>query len=207
EAHNGLGFVLHEQGQLEEAKARYHEAIRLQPDLTAAHCNLGTVLEELNEFDAAQACFREALRHDPGHAGAHAQLATLLRGRLPEADQAAMQARLADPHLPAGKRLALHFGLAQVLDARGAYGEAAEHLGQANALRRAEWQQRGQGYDPAEHTRFVEDLLAAFTPGYFERVRGFGLETERPVFIVGLPRSGTTLIEQILASHSQVFWA
>jgi hypothetical protein len=50
-------------------------------------------------------------------------------------------------------------------------------------------------------------LLAAFTPGYFERVCGFGLETERPVFIVGLPRSGTTLIEQVLASHSQVFGA
>src|SRR5260370_13813027 len=78
---------------------------------------------------------------------------------------------------------------------------------QANALRQTEWQKRGQGYDPAEHARFVDDLIATFAPAYFERVRGFGLETERPVFIVGLPRSGTTLIEQILASHSQVFGA
>jgi tetratricopeptide (TPR) repeat protein len=207
EAHNGLGLVLHEQGHYEAAKARYREAIRLRPDLAAAHCSLGTILEELNEFDAAQLCFREALRHDPGHAGAHGQLATLLRGRLPEADQADMQERLADPNLPASKRLALHFGLAQVLDARGDYAQAADHLQQANALRRAEWHKRGQDYDPAEHTRFVEDLLAAFAPEYFERVRGFGVETERPVFIVGLPRSGTTLIEQVLASHSQVFGA
>jgi tetratricopeptide (TPR) repeat protein len=207
EAHNGLGLVLHEQGQYEAAKARYRAAIRLRPDLAAAHCSLGTILEELNEFDAAAECFREALRHDPGHAGAHGQLATLLRGRLPEADQAAMQEHLADPNLPAAKRLALHFGLAQVLDAGGDYAQAASHLHQANALRRAEWHKRGQDYNPAEHTRFVDDLLAAFTPEYFERVRGFGIQTERPVFIVGLPRSGTTLIEQVLASHSQVFGA
>jgi hypothetical protein len=64
---------------------------------------------------------------------------------------------------------------------------------------------RGQGYDPAEHARFVAGMTAACTPAFFERVRGFGLETERPIFIVGLPRSGTTLTEQILASHSQVF--
>jgi tetratricopeptide (TPR) repeat protein len=207
QAHNGWGFALHEQGHFEEAKLHYREAIRLQPDLGAAHCNLGTVLEELNELDAAEFCFREALRHDPSHAGAYAQLATLLRGRLPEADQAAMQQRLAAPRLSASKRLALHFGLAQVLDARGIYEQAAEHLHEANFLRRAEWQKRGQDYDPTEHTRFVDDLLATFSPGYLERVRGFGLETERPVFIVGLPRSGTTLIEQILASHSQVFGA
>jgi tetratricopeptide (TPR) repeat protein len=207
EAHNGLGFVLHEQGQFEEAKARYREALRLQPDLAAAHCNLGTVLEELNEFDAAQLCFREALRHDPNHAGAYAQLATMLRGRLPDADLAAMRELLAAPQLSEGKRSALHFGLAQVLDAQGAYDQAAEHLSQANALCRADGQKRGKGYDPAEHARFVEHLIATFTPEFFARVRGFGLDTERPVFIVGLPRSGTTLIEQVLASHSQVFGA
>jgi tetratricopeptide (TPR) repeat protein len=207
DAHNGLGFVLHEQGHFEEAKARYRAAIRLQPDLASAHSNLGTVLEELNEFDAAQLCLREALRHDPNHAGAYAQIATMLRGKLPEADLAAMRQLLADPQLSQGKRSALHFGLAQVLDAQGVFGEAAEHLSHANALCQADWQKRGKGYDPAEHTRFVDELITAFTPEYFARVRGFGLETERPIFIVGLPRSGTTLIEQVLASHSQVFGA
>jgi tetratricopeptide (TPR) repeat protein len=207
EAHNGLGFVLHEQGHFEKARERYREAIRLKSDFAAAHCSLGTVSEELSEFETAQRCFREALRHDPSHAGAYAQIATMLRGKLPDGDLAAMRELLADPHLSEGKRSALHFGLAQVLDARGVYDEAAEHLSHANALCQADWQKRGKGYDPAEHTRFVDELIAAFTPEYFERVRDFGLQTERPVFIVGLPRSGTTLIEQILASHSQVFGA
>jgi tetratricopeptide (TPR) repeat protein len=207
EAHNGMGFVRHEQGQFEEATGCYREALRLQPDLASAHGNLGTVLEELNEFDAAQSCFREALRHDPNHAGAYAQLATMLRGKLPEADLAAMRQLLADAALSEGKRSALHFGLAQVLDAQGVFGEAAEHLSHANALCQADWQKRGKGYDPTEHTRFVDELIAAFTPEYFAGVRGFGLQSERPVFIVGLPRSGTTLIEQVMASHSQVFGA
>src|SRR5207244_12471321 len=104
-------------------------------------------------------------------------------------------------------RSALHFGLAQVLDARGVYDEAADSLRQANALTLAGARRRGQGYDPAAHARFVTDMMAVCSPAFFERVRGFGLETERPIFIVGLPRSGTTLTEQILATHSQVLRA
>jgi len=122
-------------------------------------------------------------------------------------DLAALRRLLADPDLLEGKRAVLHFGLAHVLDARGEYGEAAEHLRQANALSLAVWRKRGEIYDPANHTQFVADMIALGTPAFFERVRGWGLDSERPVFIVGLPRSGTTLVEQVLASHSQVFGA
>jgi tetratricopeptide (TPR) repeat protein len=204
ESHNGLGWVRHEQGRYAEARAQYEEALRLDPSLAAAHCNLGTLLEELSDFDGAEHCFREALRHDVRQAGARAQLATLLRGKLPEEDLAAMRRLLADPYLSDGKRSGLHFGLAQVLDARKSYVEAAEHLRRANALALVEWQKRGQGYDPASHARFISGLIAAFTPEFFARVRGWGLDTERPIFVVGLPRSGTTLTEQILGGHSQV---
>jgi tetratricopeptide (TPR) repeat protein len=207
ESHNGLGWVRHEQGRYEEAMRHYREALRLDPSLAAAHGNLGTLLEELSDFPAAERCFREALRHDARQAGALAQLATMLRAKLPEADLAAMRRLLDDPYLSGGKRSALHFGLAQALDARGNYAEAAEHLRQANALALAQWQQRGQAYDPVSHARFASGMIAACTPEFFARVRGWGLETERPIFIVGLPRSGTTLTEQILAQHSQVFGA
>lgn len=207
EARHGLGVVLHQQGRFEEAAARFREVLAQQPDFAPAHSSLGTVLEELGALDEAQACFRAALRHEPTHAAASAQLATMLRGQLPDEDQAAMRNLLADPHLAPGQRSALHYGLAQVLDAQGACAQAAAHLRQANALRLSIWRQRGQGYDPQDHERFVERLIAAFTPDFFERVSGFGLETERPLFIVGLPRSGTTLLEQILASHSRIFGA
>jgi tetratricopeptide (TPR) repeat protein len=207
EAYSGLGWVRHEQGQFQDALALYQRAVQLRPDLAAAHCNLGTVQEELSDFESAQRHLRDALRYDPSHGGAYAQLATLLRGKLPEEDLAVMRRLVADPDLTGGKRSALHSGLAIVLDARGEFEAAAVHLRHANALRLADWRAQGKGYEPAEHARFVADMMATCTPTFFERVRGFGLATERPIFIVGLPRSGTTLTEQILASHSQVFGA
>jgi tetratricopeptide (TPR) repeat protein len=208
EAHSGLGWIRHEQGRYSEAMTLYRRALELRPDLAGGYCNLGTLLEELGDFPEAERCLREALRLDPGHSDALAQLATLLRGKLPEADQAATSRLAADPDLSATKRTGLHYGLALVLDAKGAYDRAAEHLRHANALRLADWRKRGKGeYDPADHERFVAGLIATCTPEFFERVVGFGVETERPIFIVGLPRSGTTLTEQILANHSQVFGA
>jgi hypothetical protein len=66
---------------------------------------------------------------------------------------------------------------------------------------------RNLSYDPASHTQFVTEMMAACSPEFFRRLQGLGVDSERPVFIVGLPRSGTTLAEQILASHSQVFGA
>ncbi len=207
EAHNGLGFVLHEQGKFPEAVAEYREVLRLKPDFATGYCNLGNILEELGSFDEALAAFREALRRDPNHAGAYSLLATMLRGRLPAEDLQAMQALLARPHLAPARRLALHFGVAHVLDATGDYAGAAAHLERGNTLCRALWEKQGQSYDPRAHSRLVDDLIAAFTPEYFARSAGFGLDSDLPVFVVGLPRSGTTLTEQILASHSQVHGA
>jgi tetratricopeptide (TPR) repeat protein len=204
---NGLGWVRHEQGRYDEAQALYREALRLDPELTAARCNLGTVLEELSDFTQAERCFREALQLDPRLPGALAQLATLLRKKLPDADLTAMRQLLADPYLSEGQRSCLHFGLAQALDARGDYEQAGEHLGHANRLAAAELCKRDHAYDPGAHARFVDQLIAAFSPEFFEGMRGLGVPSDRPIFIVGLPRSGTTLTEQILASHSQVFGA
>lgn len=207
EAHNGLGFTLHQQGRFPEALAEYREVIRLRPGFAPARCNLGNLQEELGDLATAEASYREALRLDADLPMAHAQLATLRRGKLPEEDLATLRAAMARPHLAIGQRLALHFGLAHVLDGRGEYAEAAEHLEQGNALCRELWRKQGKTYDPQAHTAYVDRLVGTCTPDWFERTRGFGLDSERPIFIVGLPRSGTTLTEQILASHPQVFGA
>jgi tetratricopeptide (TPR) repeat protein len=207
EAINGLGWLKHDRGDYDAAEVIYLYALSLKPDLVAARCNLGTVLEEKGEFDRAADCFRKALQQDARLPGALAQMATMLRKKLPEADLEAMRHLLDDPYLSDGQRGCLHYGLAQVLDDRGNYHSAAEHLARANCIAANEWSKRGQSYDSDAHTRFVDQLIDTFTPALFEQVRGLGSASDRPIFIVGLPRSGTTLTEQILASHSRVFGA
>jgi tetratricopeptide (TPR) repeat protein len=206
-AHGNLGNALKDQGKLDEAVACYRQAIALKPDDAEVHGNLGIALEEIGDLRGAEDCFRAALRHNSRFALAHYQLAELLGGKLPQQDLAAQRRLLEETGLTGAQRLLLHFGLARVLDGRGEYAEAAEHLDRGNALQLSEWRKRCQEYDPDEHESFVTRMVEASTPGFFQRVRGFGLESELPVFVVGLPRSGTTLIEQILASHSQVFGA
>ncbi|MGH7138968.1 MAG: sulfotransferase, partial [Pirellulales bacterium] len=207
EAHNRLGWVRYEQGRLGEARECFQAALRLQPDFPGARCNLAQVFQELGDLAASEHAYREVLRDYPQHADALAQLATLLRGKLPEPDRLLIDERLADSDLTAAGRSSLLFGLAHVRDADGAYEQAAAHLEQANALSLALRNDHNQGYDPDEHARFVENLISVFSPEFFARMGGCGLESERTVFIVGLPRSGTTLTEQVLASHSQVFGA
>jgi tetratricopeptide (TPR) repeat protein len=206
-AHHGLGKVLQTLGRLDEAKICFLEALRLEPRHAMCHVSLAHVYEQLGELDQAMEAFRGALNCDPRHPGALARLAQRLRGGLPHADQAAIESLLAEPALPLEPAVQLRFGLAQTLDARGEFDRAANLTIEANALQLTDFRKRGVLYDPVGHRLFTDKLIAAFTPSFFERVRGFGIDTERPVFVVGLPRSGTTLTEQVLASHPRVHGA
>ena len=207
DAQHGWGTVLYQQGAFDEARKFYGEALRIRPDFAIAHCSLGTLFEEAGDLDLAENSFRQAIHHDPAHSGAYAQLATLLRGKLPESDGDTLSTLAANSSLSAGKRASLLFGLAQVDDAQGHYVPAAEELFQANSLAAVDRARRGLSYDPRQHDQFVQSLIEAFTPDDFQRLKAFGSTSIRPVFIIGLPRSGTTLTEQILASHPQVFGA
>ncbi|MGH7173912.1 MAG: tetratricopeptide repeat-containing sulfotransferase family protein [Gemmataceae bacterium] len=207
EARFSLARLRSEQGRLEEARIEYRALQQKVPDNTPVNQLLGELLLELNQPNEAMACFRAALRGNPNFSPALAQLATHLRDELPAEEQQELRRLAVDPRLPAAERAPLLFGLAHICDARGDYEEAAKHLEQANALELDTRRQRQQDYEPEAHAGFMERMRRVFTPEWFARVRGFGSDSERPVFIVGLPRSGTTLLEQVLASHSRVFGA
>jgi tetratricopeptide (TPR) repeat protein len=207
EAHNNLGVAFKGRGELIKAIACYRQAVAQKADYAEAHNNLGTALEEEGELRGAEECYRDALRHNPRFALAHYKLARLLGAKLSDQDLALQLRLLEESALPDAQRLLLHFGVAQVLDGRSEYVEAARHLEEGNALQRAQWRNQGREYDPKEYASLVTKIIEVCCPEFFERVRGFGLESEVPVFVVGLPRSGTTIIEQILASHSQIFGA
>jgi tetratricopeptide (TPR) repeat protein len=204
--HLALGGALREEDRPVEAEAHYREAARIEPDSAEARVGLGALLVDRGEFAEAEAAFRAAIGLRPTHAPSHAGLASLLGGGLPDADLDALVGRIGDPGTGEEPRARLLFALGQVLDARGDHPRAAGCLREANALSLA-LARGGRRFQPAEFERSVELLIGAFGPGFFASAAGAGLDTRLPIFIVGLPRSGTTLLEQVLSSHPRVHGA
>ncbi len=237
EAHINLGNALKDLGRLDAAEEMFRRAIALKPDVAEAYSGLGTVMMELGRHAEAEAAFRRAITVRPGFAEAYNNLSVELKeaGRLAEAGHAAERAVQLAPRkafyfgnlaelrsfapgdpvlaawealandaasLPAGDRIHLHFALAKAYDDVGRAEDAFQQLAAGNGLKR-----RQIAYDEAATLARLDRVRALFTPGLIAVREGCGDPSSAPVFIVGMPRSGTTLIEQILASHPQAFGA
>ncbi len=205
--HSNLGWLLQREGKYDEARERYESALAVQPEFPDALVGMGGLMEELGNMDEAEAWFRRAIKSDPSDTTAVARLARPQRFHVSDQDLSLLERRIADPSLAETARAPMLFALSNVLDARRRYAEAAVCMRRANAAAAAENQMRSRQYKPADHERLITNMIAAFQPEFFARFAGAGLETRRPVFIFGMPRSGTSLIEQILASHSQIHGA
>jgi tetratricopeptide (TPR) repeat protein len=235
EIYNNLGHALAALGQPETAVLAFECAIALKPDNPEALCNWGLALAELGRFDEAVAKYRRAIEVDPGHAGSYNNLGLLMKttGRLAAASAAIEKAidlapakiayydnlagirpfAAGDHFLTALEALASngaalsaadqvhrHFALAKAYENIGQPERAFRHLQSGNALKR-----RQMAYDEAETLGQMDRLCRLVSRDYIEARQGCGELSSVPVFIVGMMRSGTTLIEQILASHQQVF--
>ncbi len=203
----GLGNALWEDGNAEGAVAAMRAAVALRPENAGALAGLAGIQASAGDVPGANASNREALAVNPRCIPALSNLAQNLRGKLPEADAQTMEHLLAAQWPRQGARATLHFGLAHHYDGRKDYARAAKHAASANTLHTEFKRERGWHYDPADYERHVDQLIAAFSPDFFRRTKGLGHDSATPVFIVGMPRSGTTLTEQILASHPRVFGA
>jgi tetratricopeptide (TPR) repeat protein len=200
EAHYRLGDARADLGQVDRAIESYRRAIRIAPELTEAHVGLGGALQHQGHFEEARRCFERALELDPNQGPAYYNLALMnsLSGRSEEVGR--VRAMLEDPGLEPDREISLNFTLAKVLEEQGADDEAFAAYRRANELKRC-----AIDYDPDEHGNYVARLMAVFGADYFQRHRGHGYIADRPVFIVGMPRSGTSLVEQIIASHPACF--
>jgi tetratricopeptide (TPR) repeat protein len=203
EACLNLGNSLREDDRVDEGLKWYREAVRLRPDYPKSHMNLAAALLETGNAGEAETHLRECLKLSPGSAKA---LSTLIANDLyRETDPRpeAIRELLANPRLAAIDRAHLHYTLARLLDRNGEPDEAFRHFRETNHIRRELAQQSGEGFDAAEHRRLVDRLIAFFNPEWFARVRAFGSVTDVPVFVVGMPRSGSSLVEQILSHHPE----
>ena len=200
EAHNNLGILAMEASELETARAAYEHAIAVKPDYADAHNNLGNLMKAWGKLDDACAAYRRAIEARPGYARAYYHLADLDPGSLDEDDASRMESAFADKPQNSRERAELGFALSRIRERCKEYDRAFEYLEAANRIRRA-----GFDYRASDTMRIVDRMIAAFGRDVVERVDGVGFRSDVPIFVLGMPRSGTTLIEQILASHSAVF--
>ena len=140
-------------------------------------------------------------------AEAHWRLAITVKGRLPDAEVAVIERLALDESLPDKARAFLYYGLAAVCDDRGDYEQAAAHAEAATSLDSLSMAKQGRQHDPDADARFVDQMIAAFDTERLARMRNWVKPDSRPIFVVGLQRSGTSLVEQILASHPQIHGA
>jgi tetratricopeptide (TPR) repeat protein len=206
EAANSLGIALHERGDVGRAMDCYRRALRLQPHHANAANNLATALKEQGLLAEAVTQYRETLRLQPDHALAWYHLSQFAgEGRYVfAADEIErLKGYVAAGRAPELDRSLYCFALGGVFDAQGAIDEAFAYFRQGNDLRRQLFRERHLAFDPEQHREFVDRVLATFDREYFQRVQGWGVATEVPVFVVGMPRSGSTLVEQIVASHPE----
>jgi tetratricopeptide (TPR) repeat protein len=200
EAHNNLGVAARANGDTERAVVAYERATQLRPGYADAFANLGTVLTELGEFSRAERAFDRAFQLDPTNV-------KVLKARFETRAAAPDDPRLRDVESVAMRieslapvdRVEAEFLLAKVYSDLEQRDEAFAHLVRANTAHRALIE-----YDEPAMLGLFARVKALFGPGFLRENAGGGARSEGPIFIIGMPRSGTTLIEQIFASHPRV---
>ncbi len=192
--------VLIAEGQPAAAEACLRDAIASDPQAAEAQRFLGTLLREQGRFPEAIATLEASIEAEPVRAPAYYDL--VQSKRITEADRwmiERMEGLLTLPGLIDPWRIMLHFGLGKALDDLGDYGAAMRHFETGNRLARARMQ-----FDRAQLGAATNRVIATFTAEFFAEHAGLGSQDDTPVLILGMPRSGTTLTEQILSRHPRV---
>jgi len=185
-------------GKFEEALRVYRELLAESPGDSELEFKVALGLRNQGSSREAIEAFRHTMRLEGCAGSSYAALADMKTYRFSDEEVLDMQRIAADP-AAASQHLAVNFALGKALGDRREYEESFRHYARGNALRRAQG-----GYNRTAAERTVEVREKLFTPAFFAARRGAGCPRADPIFIVGMPRAGSTLLEQILASHSQV---
>jgi tetratricopeptide (TPR) repeat protein len=184
---------------VEQAIQYGRKAVRLAPQDSSARLSLGDALEAGGRFKQAKFQYLSVLMRDPGQIGALSSVLALRGTHVAEQHARQAQHLLERGALPEKDRVQLHLGLARYCDHSRAYDLAFDHLQAANNIRF-----KNHPFDSTLHSQAVDRLIRVFSKDFFESLPPPGVQSRKPLFIVGMPRSGTTLVEQILSSHSRI---
>jgi len=186
-------------GRIDESIAIMERVVADCPDDAPQWLVFGNLLREIGEQDRSIEAYRRSLAAYPGFGEGYWALANLKTYRFTDAEIATMQQQLALLPAYGSGRKQLEFALGKAFEDAGQFAVSFEHYALGNTLQRAT-----VDYDPAAATAYVQRSKLLYAAGFFADRRAWGSERADPIFIVGLPRSGSTLLEQILASHSEV---
>lgn len=205
EAHYNVGFALQELGRFEDAMASYRKALEINADFAMVHYNLSNLLEKTSQLEQADHHIRKALEGYPDHPGANVSLAVLMRRRGETGAAIERLAALNTKKLADGDACRVHFELGKLYDLELDSAQAFSHFTLANAAQGREAGHKA-GLQAGAYRQFVEKTAAALSPEFVESWKPVkpAPAAETPVFLVGFPRSGTTLLDQILDCHTQI---
>jgi len=192
-----LGLVALRRRDTENAERFVRQAVELAPDEATFRHALGMVAAFLGRYDEAEAEYRAAVRLRPDFAEAWFDLSTVVRGIPDDPLAAILEQKVTQSGLGDRDRSFLHFALGKLYDDAGAYGRAFPHFAAGNRL-------DGRRSDRASCATLLRDSMALFDGDLLAARSDVGNGSEIPVFVVGMPRSGTSLVEQILASHPEI---
>jgi len=195
-----LGLVRMEQDRDEEAVSLMEKALALYPDAPHFHHNIAGVYRRMGRLQEAEARFRAAIERKPDYGEAYQGLAEMVKFKADDPLFGQIAEQLARPDLADGILSYFHFAAGKIHDDVKDYRKAFHHFREGNRLTHRQ-------FDAQAFRSLVKNLIYHYSPGHLRSHQGVGLDTETPVFIIGMPRSGTTLVEQILASHTAVFGA
>jgi predicted Zn-dependent protease len=196
---NLRAVVLTNIGEYQEALEIYADVLVKHPDQSMIWMSYGHALASAGRQTDSIAAYRRCMALSPALGEAYYSLANLKTFRFEDDELRAMREQLQSPDLTVDDRLHFHFAMGKALEDSKCFPESFDHYVKANQLRSAR-----VGWDPAENTALVQRSKAMFTKEFFAARQNFGAPAADPIFIVGLPRAGSTLLEQILASHSSV---
>lgn len=198
-----LATVYAAQSKFDEAIALFEETLTDNPNSTKAYFNMGVCYSEKGDMVSAVACFHRALEFDPRNIEAYYSLGTSGKDVLSPDHLQNLALLSGAPNLTPEEQVKVEFALAAQAERQGATGPAFSFYLKGNDIRRRTLAARGQKFMPEIYERTAENIETLFTPAYFAGKADQGIDSERPVFIVGMPRSGTTLAEKIASSHGQ----
>ncbi len=202
-----LGNISYELGQLEAAADYYNRSIEKNPKNAQAHQNLAAVEKSLGELDLADEYFRKAISLNSNHLSAYYNLVHLRKCRLNDPIFDHLFELENKKSLSAREEIQLFFSLGKLYADNEEPDRAFEYYKRGNRARQREASNLGRHFDPDSHSNYIDRLIRTFDTSFFKARKDLGSSSEKPVLIVGMPRSGTTLVEQILSSHPDVFGA